>query len=203
MLCGAGVPVTVTPSSWKISKVCLTNPDQDNEWEIYGELTNNTGIDQGYVYVSITFLDSSNTDIGYGDGEVRLSLVPAGATMPFSGYIVSDNPPASYTLNIEPDALLETPVTDLSLSNLTFTAGDTLLQGEVCGNSEALDNAEVSATFYSRNGLFVVATGFDNPIDIPKCSDGSTPFRLIIEGLADIIDQSHYKLVAYGYPPPQ
>ena len=194
-------------AGWTINRVCIYQW-ASGEWEVYGELTNNTGSDQigvdldTGVDVEVNFYDSSGAPLATNSSWLYVLTLPNGATAPFAVPIYSASAPAQVDFSVSSTPATVSPRRDLQVvdGQAARNGPDVILTGQLTNpGADLADFAEIIVTFYGQNGA-VIAVGYETIRALDLASGQTAPFQIYAEGQPDLIDLNRPPLIlALGY----
>src|SRR3990172_9447962 len=200
--CHPATQKTLPNAGWAISRVCIYDAG-DSTWEVYGELTNNTGGDQADVDVEVNLYGSAGSTPATDYSLLDVLTLPNGAIAPFiiPTDIITGGAPLEYAFSVSATLTTDSPRQDLQASGLTSRSGsDVVFTGQVTNpGSDLTDRAELLVTFYGKDGN-VIATGYGTVLALDLAGGQTTPFVLYAVGQPDLIDLSHKPaILVLGY----
>lgn len=194
-------------AGWTISHICIYQ-GASGEWDVYGELTNNTGSDQTGVDldtgvdVEVNFYDSSGAPLATNSSWLYVLTLPNGATAPFAIPMYSTSAPLGYDVSVSSTPASVSPRRDLQVvdGQAARSGLDVILTGQVTNpGADLTDYAEIIVTFYGQDGV-VIAIGYETILAQDLAGGQTAPFEIYAEGQPDLIDLNRPPVIlALGY----
>ena len=197
-VCYPATQRTPASTAWSMSRVCMREFGMGN-WEVYGELTNNTGGDKIVEDLVVTFFNAQSTPTVSDSLALLIDEWPNGAKAPFVGFVSSNTPPAQYSFDIA-DSPADQPIRrDLVILNKQMipSGSHIIVTGQIQNpGADLAVYAEIVATFYDQNGA-VVAYGYATIEADNIRSQQTAAFEITAAGIESAIRS--FELLALGY----
>lgn len=181
--CHAATQRPLGSTNWSIDHVCLYDLG-NNQWQVFGDLTNNTGSDQMAMYIDVSFFDASGSEVATDYIPIDVQVLPTGRSTPFWDQFYTTTAPSQYGLNVTSNVADVVPRTDLVVSDIQLKTinGVVVVSGQITvPGSPITDYAEVVIAFYDRSGA-VVAYGYARVFQSEFDAAQTAKFEGTVEG---------------------
>ena len=173
--------------------------EEGTSWRIFGQLTNETGLNQEDVLVEAIFFAADGSSTGNDWDYVFVDIMPAGVTLPFDIIVDSSVAPAEYGFDVSGVPGETSPRDDLQVTDpqLMYAGDDLVIVGQAHNpGADLVYYAELIATLYNEQGK-VVAVGYELLDADELGASDSAPFEIFTDGLLDLV--TDYVVIALGF----